>query len=435
MRPTKRAVVLFAASIPIALILVSFLPEWWFVSLYLPILILAFMVADMSMSLSQWELANEVEVPPRLFIGGKGTAVVRLQTERLVQPFEVTALLEIVGDAEIPQPVSATMSESAVVLKLPIVPLRRGHLSVKALWLRWSGPFGLMETYCRRPVRTTMDVVPNVRGIYEEALQFFDRDAVFGSKSQRRRGEGTEFDKLIEYESGMDNRFIDWKRSARHRKLLSREFCEERNHQVILGFDTGHLMLEPIDGVPRMDHAVRAGMVLGWTSLRHGDLVGGCGFDAGFRSFLQPGRGMAYFTRIQHFAAGLNYRTEETNYTLGLAELASRLRRRALVVLFSEFIDSISAELLVENLQLMSKRHVVVFVTFKDPLLQRLRDGVPGTFDNIAKAVIADDFQRERSAVLGRMERAGVHCLETTVRDLSSSLLNRYIMIKQKGLL
>lgn len=70
----------------------------------------------------------------------------------------------------------------------------------------------------------------------------------------------------------MDTRFIDWKHSARHRRLLSREFRQERNHRIMLGFDTGRLMLESVDGLPRLDHAIRAGLLLAWVSLGAGDL-------------------------------------------------------------------------------------------------------------------------------------------------------------------
>ena len=35
---------------------------------------------------------------------------------------------------------------------------------------------------------------------------------------------------------------------------------------MVLAFDTGYLMAEPIDGLPRLDHAIHAGLLLGWAS-------------------------------------------------------------------------------------------------------------------------------------------------------------------------
>ncbi len=85
---------------------------------------------------------------------------------------------------------------------------------------------------------------------------------------------------------GLDSRFIDWKHSARHRKLLCKEFRTERNHQIVMAFDTGYLMLEPVDGITRLDHAINAGLMLAWVSLQGGDLVGTYGFDAAVRQYL-----------------------------------------------------------------------------------------------------------------------------------------------------
>ncbi|UQZ90186.1 DUF58 domain-containing protein [Deltaproteobacteria bacterium Smac51] len=434
-RPTRKAACLFALSVPLALLIVTVRPGGWYGALYYPAFVLAFIGADFVMALSGRRLLSEAAVPPRLYVGLKDEVRLTLTAEAYDRPLPVETLLELKGDAEEPRPSFGYISEGPLEMGLPLAPLRRGRLTVLALWLRWRGPLGLVEYRQRRPLDKTIEVVPDLKGIHEAALQFFARDAAFGIKTQRLKGEGTEFDNITDYAPGMDNRLIDWKRSARHRKLLAKEFRQERNHQVVLGFDTGHLMLEPIDGMPRLDHAIRAGLILSWISLHNGDLVGGAGFDAGFRSYLKPGRGMPWFTQFQRFTSGLDYQTEETNFTLGLAELNSRLKRRALVVLFTEFIDTISAELLLESLQLMARRHLVIFVTLSDPFLTRTRNAPPEDFTAVAEAVIADTFLRDRAIVLERAARLGIHCLDVPAREMSASLLNRYLMIKQRGLL
>ena len=88
-----------------------------------------------------------------------------------------------------------------------------------------------MSEFTRRiTLDRAIDVLPNVRGVQSAALQFFAREAIFGIKVQPQKGEGTEFEALRDYAPGLDNRFIDWKHSARHRKLVCKEFRTERNH-------------------------------------------------------------------------------------------------------------------------------------------------------------------------------------------------------------
>jgi uncharacterized protein (DUF58 family) len=278
-------------------------------------------------------------------------------------------------------------------------------------------------------------VLPNIHPARGEALALYFRDALYGTKTQRDAGEGAEFESLREYAPGLDSRFIDWKHSARHRKMLVREFRTERNHPMVLAFDTGHLMREPVEGIPRLDHSINAGLLLARVALAADDLVGAYSFDSRMRQFLPPGRGVQAFRRLQQTSAALAYTPDETNFTLGIAELQTRLRRRTLIVLFTDFIDTITAELLVENVRRLSNRHLLLFVTLRDPLLPEMFEAYPAGGTETARAVLAADFLRERSIVLEKLERLGIHCIDVPAGQLSTALLNRYLLIKQRGLL
>jgi uncharacterized protein (DUF58 family) len=187
--------------------------------------------------------------------------------------------------------------------------------------------------------------------------------------------------------------------------------------------------------MPRLDHAVAAGLLLAWIALKGGDLVGLYGFDSAVRHYVQPVRGTEGFPRLLRSTAELAYRHDETNFTLGLAELAVRLKRRALIVLFTDFVDTVTAELLVESMQRMAQRHVVVFVSLRDPFLQDTVDAAPQRFESVAEAVIAEDFLRDRRMVFDRLDRMGIHCLDVAHDGLSVGLINRYLKIKQRGML
>jgi len=434
-RPTLRGVLVFSAVIPFTLLVLAWDPSFWGLTLDCGALALAALGADALLTLPVRRLSVEVAAPSRLPVGEAGEVMVKLSALQTKRAIQFGILLEVTGEVCAPPLTTLTTENGQWQSALPLSSSRRGVVTIEAIWLRWSGPFGLVERRKRQVLELKVDVIPTVRGVRSAALELANRQAMFGSKVQRQRGEGSEFDRLREHAPGLDNRFIDWKHSARHRKLLSKEFRTERNHQVVLAFDTGHLMVEPIEGMARLDYAIEAGLLLGWVSLRSGDLVGSYGFDAFVRNYQEPGRGIGYLARIQRAAARLEYRSEETNFTLGLAELNTRLKRRALVILFTEFVDTISAELLIESLQRIANHHVVIFVTLQDPMLKRLTAATPSNFDRVAQAVVAHDFQRERAIVLERIARLGIYCLDVPVRGLSMSLINRYFDIKQKGLI
>src|SRR5205814_2199952 len=196
---------------------------------------------------------------------------------------------------------------------------------------------------------------------------------------------------------GLDHRAIDWKSSARHRKLLCQEFRAERNHQVVVAVDAGQLMAEPVAGVPKLDHAINAAILLGWFCLRTGDRVGLLGFDERVRTWSEPAGGMHTFHRLQAMSAEIDYRRVETNFTLTMAELSTRLKRRSLVVLFTDFLDTVTAELMIENVTRLARRHLVLFAALDDPSLGTRSHARPRALATLHQPVGGRDCARERA--------------------------------------
>jgi uncharacterized protein (DUF58 family) len=435
-RPTLRAVLIFAAGIPLALLIVIYDPKIWPLSFNYGVLVLIVTASDLALAFPPRLLNVKVATPDRLYIGERGATTITIPAAGFRRATRFEAIAEQRGDIEPSEVVAGELAPGAEAkIALPLVPHRRGRVNIDQVWVRWRGPLSLVEFTRRIAVNRTIDVLPNVRGVHGTALQFFIQEAVYGIKTQVQKGEGTEFEALREYTPGLDSRFIDWKHSARHNKLVCKEFRTERNHQIVMAFDTGYLMLEPVEGMARLDHAINAGLLLAWVSLQGGDLVGTYGFDARVRQYMGPVRGMSSFPRLQRATAELDYHHNETNFTLGLAELNARLKRRALVILFTDFVDTITAELLIESMQRMANRHLVVFVTQRGSVLQNAVDASPRQFADVAQAVIAQDFLRERSIVFERLERLGIHCLDVPSQSLPVALINRYLMIKQRGLI
>ncbi len=441
MRPTPRVAILLAAAAPLALIAGSAAPALWTLPFDATVVLFAAFALDALMTMRRQAVRVSITVAPRIFIGDPATVAVRIEISQAganwrgaARTLELT--LAASGDLDPPgiTQIDLTQTGSRIV-DMAMRPRRRGRIEISAVELRWRGPLRLNQRLLSVPVDVHIDVVPNIRAAQTAALHFYDRDAPFGVKMQRDRGAGTEFDSLREFMPGMDIGGIDWKHSARHGRLVGKEFRVERNHSIVLAFDTGHLMQEPIDGVPRLDHAIGVGLLLGWMALRGGDLVGTYGFDARVRHWSPPLRGTGNFTRLQQQAATLSYHTEETNFTLALAELAQRLKRRTLVVLFTDFVDTVTAELMVESMQHLGSRHLVIFVSLRDPVLQQMVDAIPDHAGALARAVVANDFLRERSTVFARLARMGVHCLDVDRQAVSVALINKYVAIKQRGLL
>jgi uncharacterized protein (DUF58 family) len=314
-----------------------------------------------------------------------------------------------------------------------LTPSRRGTGTIERLWLRWPGPLGLAHRQASAKIDQAIRIWPDLSPVRSPALQTFLRDAQFGLIARRIRGEGSQFESLAEYQPGMDRRRIDWKTSARQTRLHARENESERNNQIVFAFDCGQAMCEPIDGLPRIDRAVSAALTASYVALKGGDRVALFGFARQpelATPFISDTRA---FHRLQSAAAGLDYHAEEPNFTLALASLTSRLQRRSLIVLFSDFSDSTSAELMIESVGRLVRHHLVLFVTMEDAELADLISATPKDLSSISMAVTAETLARQRAVVLQRLRQLGVDVIEAPWDRIGYRLIDRYLEIKRAG--
>ena len=427
--PTIRTARIVALAAPLALAVALLAPTAW---LAVPVaagvlLLLVLVDAARAGQLDEWQIDHEADVE----IGQP--AQLRLSADIAGTAGAVRAALSLDprmapgGRADIQlEPAQGVWSGET-----ELVATRRGTAPVDAMWLAWDGPWGLGGRQKHITLDREIRIWPDLSPIRSRPLQALLRDSELGLISRRRRGEGTQFEALTEYQAGMDRRRIDWKASARHAALYARENEAERNNQIVFAFDCGQAMCEPIDGLPRLDRAVSAGLTAAYVALKGGDRAMLFGFARRpmlASPFVSETR---RFARLQQAAAGLDYQTgEEANYTLALATLSARLKRRSLVVLFSDFSDTTAAELMIESLGRLTQHHAVVFVTLEDRELAGFTSAEPDSVDAIARAVTADALARQRQLVLTRLQRIGVDVIEAPHDKLGFAVIDRYLALR-----
>lgn len=434
--PTLRAIWLMLLGLPVLLAISVLAPSLWIIAGIWVAALLGAMLTDLAMAARRTGLQIEVKAPPVLYMNSSDPVEISVEIPSGPLPHQFHALIET--NAIIEQPNAMQLEgwdDRKHIFTQTLTPTQRGLGRLERLWLNWSGPLGLIRIKRVEPLDIEVPVTPNTRWVQEEAVRIYTRDADFGIKMQIDRGDGSEFDALREFSTGMDRRAIDWKQSARHRQLFAKEFRTERNHSIVFAFDTGRLMCEPLGGVPKIDRAINAALLLAYVSLRSGDKTALFGFDAQPTVTSNVLSGIGAFPHMQQLAARLDYSVDEANYTLALTSLAARLERRSLIVLFTDFVDTISAELMLENVKRLLDRHLVVFACFEDEQLAEMIEAEPVTADLVSRAVVADGLLKERELVLRKLERLGVQVIETRPERFSADLVSRYLDIKRREML
>src|SRR5205085_1990712 len=130
-------------------------------------------------------------------------------------------------------------------------------------------------------------------------------------------------------------------------------------------------------------------------------------FDSKPRASSQPIGGARAFPTLQRVAAGIDYSVSETNYTLGISTLAAGLNRRSLIIVFTEFADTISAELMLAAVGALLERHLVLFVVLRDEELEAFTAAEPQAPEDVSRTVTAAGLLRERPRRRGSARPAG----------------------------
>jgi uncharacterized protein (DUF58 family) len=313
---------------------------------------------------------------------------------------------------------------------------RRGSHELGAVGLRIRTPFGLLTRIVRTPSleRAAITVVPsltNVRRFRLLAMQHRLSDA--GIRALKQRGEGTAFAGLRDYVPGDDPRLLDWKATARHRRLITREQTIERSQTVISMIDCGRAMTQLAGRYPRFEHVLSAALVLSDVAASSGDRVGMIAFDDQVRSFVAPQRGVGALRTLHNALSALDATLTEPDYATAFRMLATSQRRRALIVFFSDVVDVRTAGGFVAYAARTARRHALVFVAIQNEAL--LAAAMPTSAGSAAlfRSAAAEELVREREQALARMRGAGIAVLDVAPTRITAAVVNRYLEIKARG--
>lgn len=432
--PRRPAILAAAGLAPLALLVGVLAPAYWFAGLAALMFLLALMAVDAATGARAVEA--DFDVPGAAGVGAEFTVGVALRFAGAA-PGSCEVALDTHKLLEAPEGLQGRLwvEDGAARADIPLRAVRRGTATLERAWVRWPGLLGLVWKQKSLALERDILILPDIAAVRAKSAQLLQRDAMHGLVAQLQIGEGAEFESLAEFRQGMDKRAIDWKQSARHTELVAREYRTERNNNIIIALDSGRTMSEPLGGLPKIDRAVSAALLTAYVALKDGDRVSLFGFDSHPRVATRPASGARAFAQLQHVAAGIDYSDRETNYTLGLATLTTGLTRRSLIVLFTDFADTVSAELMLGAVGALLRRHLVLFVLFRDEELEGLSGARPEAPEDVVKAVTAASLLRQRRLVISRLKRMGIHVVEAAREEAGPALVNAYVGLKRRNLL
>ncbi len=311
----------------------------------------------------------------------------------------------------------------------------RGRWPLGPIVLRVEGRLGLVQRSIRTEPADHMMVIPSMAGIRRyRLLALHHRLRDLGVRAIRRRGEGTSFANLREYVVGDDPRHIDWKATARRETLITREYSIEQGQTVLIAIDAGRLMTQLAGPVARFEYALSSALLLADVALHSRDHVGLLVFADTVQAFVPPARGRQALEQMRRALVPATADLVEPDYATAFRLLGERLRKRSLIVLFTDVIDPRASQALIAHTTRSAARHVLVVVALRNDEL--VAAAVPTTVSvasPLFESAAAEELLLSREDALLRMRRAGVSVLDVSPHAMAAAVINRYLEIKARA--
>lgn len=310
----------------------------------------------------------------------------------------------------------------------------RGDFRFDGVHLRLHSPWRLWRQLRTAGEAQQVRVFPNFAPLAKFTMFSAEQASrLVGAHLKRRRGEGTDFHQMREYRVGDSLRQIDWKATARARRLISREYQDERNQQLIVLLDTGRRLMARDGELAHFDHVLDASLVVAYLALRQGDAVGVLA-SGGESRWVPPRRGIGGIDEILRACYALQPQPVATDFLAAATELSLRQRRRALVMLVTNLRDEDMDDLLTAVKTLRGRHLVCVASLREDSLDAALADNVHD-LNGAIRAGATAQYLAQRTAAHEALRSHGVMVLDVSCDQLAAALVEKYLAIKRDRLL
>ncbi len=428
--PTNKLLILLALPVP-ALLLV---PDRDVVLLALSYDVAILLTTALSMlsSARAEQLVVRRLLPERFSLGAVNRTGWEVRNlSRWPVSFELTEDVPDLIERETRSISSTIVPHSTAEVYYNLTPTRRGLYEFGDIFIRWRTPWGLVIRQRRVRASDSVKVYPNVANLarYELASRRH-RTTEIGLTPTPIRGQGSIFESLREYSPGDDPTDVAWKATARHNRLITRNYETERSRNVLVMLDCGRLMLPKVDRLSRLDCAINASLLLSYAAMKQGDYIGLVAFSDRIESYVPPVKGRAALMRMNEALYRLEARPREPDYEQVCKFLGLRHRKRSLIVVLTDVINREASSMLLAYMSRFARYHLSLCVTLRNLEMERLAAGEPENADDLFTKATALRLLARRSEALALMRRSGVDVLDVDPRQLTPRLLHRYLLLK-----
>ena len=319
-------------------------------------------------------------------------------------------------------------------VRYEFTPAKRGNYTFKTVEIQLKSPFRFWNKRGFCGEENQVKIYPD----YSETIKYGTLSAEhrlsqMGIHKKRQRGEGTDFHQLREFRQGDRLSSIDWKATSRMNKIISRDFQQERDQQVIILLDCSKNMRSKDGELSHFDHSLNALLLLSYVAVKQGDAVGLMTFG-GVSRWEQPSKSPSTVSRLLETLYDLDATGHSTDYMTTAEKCRRLIKKRAMIIVISNVREEESDEL-VEAVKLLKQQHLVLFAGLRENVLEdQLQTSIETVEDAITyKSTV--EYLNERKRVFNVLNNQNIMTLDVVPNKLPFYLVNKYLDVKGRGVL
>lgn len=325
-------------------------------------------------------------------------------------------------------------------------------------------PLGLLQKYHHTPKEciqgtSQVRVLANFRALVQGNLLAVSKNtAVGGIIKRKRRGQGRDFHQIRPYSEGDSIRHVDWRATSRHQKLMSREYQDEADQEVIFLLDAGTHMrhtrfhddvsLDERQGetevdegkmhqVSHLDMALNAMLLLAEVANKQADSVGFMSFGAVEDKIAPAKKGERVISYLLNQSFDLKASTKASDYMAIAKKTLSIQRRRSLIIIITN-LRTDNTEELMGAINLLTAKHRVILVNlYEEDLKNHVQEFANRQDINLNDALTYHsvraylDGQRQLNIRLG--DETGAMVISSTPTEMPQKLIDGYWAVRRVG--
>ncbi len=332
-------------------------------------------------------------------------------------------------------------------LRYRVDPQERGDCETGWLYVKYRSPLGLAERWAKAKLTQTVRVYPALRTSDEQQIFLArSRQIDLQLRQARQRGLGRDFESLRDYREGDDLRDVCWTATARRGALITRQYQTERSQPVWIVLDCGRLMRsrhmrlgaapdsQREIGHSKLDYACSTAVALAQLALYSGDRVGLLAYGQSIQQRLLPGRGAAHLRQMIELLAQVKAESSEADHLRATAVLNRLQPRRSLILWVTDLAETAMRPEVIDGAVQLLRRHVLLFVAMAQPDVEAIAKARPKNMDQMFRSAAAQEMARRRELLIARLHEHGALTLDLNPEALTPSVLNQYLMVRERAM-